>query len=325
MFHAKGDMIVMRLALVTLLFLPALAYGQTKPEDEDKVSNDNPARPLQMPPASTGSEGRPSMISERFSRMQGVGTSRSRAIYTILEDQRFDSSTAIMASSFRSRRKLPAALDRTAASRAWAAYRLFGDAGARKPLDEAEGPAELKNLEPSLPRVFHHGRRRTTLPIVWAICITSSRALRLRRRLLAGHLAASTPRHRFVAWFAIGEGRRRAFFEQARAAGTRANQRPSWPTGITTRRSPLGRSDCAPHEIALLRLLTDEQAGRRTPCIDPSSSASSPAGLPSGGNGRIPHGNAASPNRSFKRHGAPIEFTQWESNSLKWLPADRRS
>ena len=51
----SGDMKVMRLALVTLLFLPASPDGQAKPDDKDpdEVSNDNPARPLQMPPAST--------------------------------------------------------------------------------------------------------------------------------------------------------------------------------------------------------------------------------------------------------------------------------
>jgi hypothetical protein len=48
-------MTAMRWAIVILLLSPALAIGQaqTKEGEEDKVSNDNPARPLQMPPAST--------------------------------------------------------------------------------------------------------------------------------------------------------------------------------------------------------------------------------------------------------------------------------
>jgi hypothetical protein len=41
--------------LVTLLCWAPLVLAQAPPRemDEDKVSNDNPARPLQMPPAST--------------------------------------------------------------------------------------------------------------------------------------------------------------------------------------------------------------------------------------------------------------------------------
>ena len=77
----------MRLALVTLLFLPALAYGQTQPDeqDPDKVSNDNPARPLQMPPAST--EVKEAIDDfERFSRREAWERAL-KALYTIPENQ----------------------------------------------------------------------------------------------------------------------------------------------------------------------------------------------------------------------------------------------
>ena len=45
----------MRLALIVIVLFPALALAQVKDKDKDadKVSNDQPDRPLQMPPAST--------------------------------------------------------------------------------------------------------------------------------------------------------------------------------------------------------------------------------------------------------------------------------
>ena len=43
----------MRLALIVIVLFPALALAQDKDKDADKVSNDQPDRPLQMPPAST--------------------------------------------------------------------------------------------------------------------------------------------------------------------------------------------------------------------------------------------------------------------------------
>ena len=44
---------MMRLALFLVVLFPARALAQAKDKDEDKVSNDQPDRPLQMPPAST--------------------------------------------------------------------------------------------------------------------------------------------------------------------------------------------------------------------------------------------------------------------------------
>ncbi len=135
---------MIRLALMMLLFLPALAYGQAKPEDEDKVSNDNPARPLQMPPAST--EVREAIDDfERFSRRKAWERAL-KAIYTIPEDQalRFvDGDGGFIIPVARKRRLLLSALP----ADGLAAYRLFYDAEARKLLEDAEGAAELKNLE----------------------------------------------------------------------------------------------------------------------------------------------------------------------------------
>jgi outer membrane protein assembly factor BamB len=134
----------MRLALVMMLFLPALAYGQTKPEDPDKVSNDNPARPLQMPPAST--EVKEAIDDfERFSRRKAWERAL-KALYTIPEDQalRFvDGDSGFIIPVAQKRRLLLSALP----ADGQAAYRLFYDSLARRLLDEAEGPAELKNLE----------------------------------------------------------------------------------------------------------------------------------------------------------------------------------
>jgi outer membrane protein assembly factor BamB len=144
--NTAGDTIVMRLALVTLLFLPALVFGQTKPDekDQDKVSNDNPARPLQMPPASTDVKEAIDDF-ERFSRRQAWERAL-KAIYTIPEDQalRFlDGENGFIIPVARKRRLLLTALP----PEGQAAYRLFYDAEARKLLDEADGPAELANLE----------------------------------------------------------------------------------------------------------------------------------------------------------------------------------
>src|SRR5437879_2737001 len=137
-------MTVMRLAMAILLLLPALALGQTKEDEEDKVSNDNPARPLQMPPAST--EVKEALDDfERFQR-RSAWERALKALYTIPDDQtlRFvDGESGFIIPVARKRRLVLTAL----APAGQAAYRLFFDAEARKLFDEANGPAELKNLE----------------------------------------------------------------------------------------------------------------------------------------------------------------------------------
>ena len=135
---------MMRLALAILLLFPALALAQAKEKDEDKVSNDQPDRPLQMPPATT--EVKEAIDDfDRFGR-RGAWERALKALYTISEDQaqRFiDGEKGFIIPVARKRRLVLAALP--AAGRA--AYRLFYDADAKKLFDEAEGPTELKTLE----------------------------------------------------------------------------------------------------------------------------------------------------------------------------------
>jgi outer membrane protein assembly factor BamB len=132
------------LALVTLLLFPALALGQAKDDADDKVSNDQPGRPLQMPPAS--SEVREALDDfERF-RRRGAWERALKALYTIPEEQtlRFvDGEEGFIIPVARKRRAVLTALS----PEGQAAYRLFYDAEAKKLFDEADGPTELKNLE----------------------------------------------------------------------------------------------------------------------------------------------------------------------------------
>ena len=64
-------MIVMRLALVTLLFLPALAFGQTKPEDERQGLQRQSGSPVADAAGIDGSEG-----SDRRFRALSAGARR---------------------------------------------------------------------------------------------------------------------------------------------------------------------------------------------------------------------------------------------------------
>jgi outer membrane protein assembly factor BamB len=134
----------MRLALLLVVLFPALALAQGKDKDEDKVSNDQPDRPLQMPPATT--EVKEAIDDfDRFSR-RTAWERALKALYTISEDQaqRFvDGEKGFIIPVARKRRLLLAALP--AAGRA--AYRLFYDSEAKKLFDEATGSNELKTLE----------------------------------------------------------------------------------------------------------------------------------------------------------------------------------
>jgi outer membrane protein assembly factor BamB len=134
----------MRLALFMVVLFPALALAQAKDDDKDKVSNDQPERPLQMPPATTEVK---EAIEDfgRFAR-RGAWERALKALYTITQDQsqRFvDGEKGFIIPVARKRRvvlsTLPAA--------GLAAYRLFYDSEARKLFDEATGPKELETLE----------------------------------------------------------------------------------------------------------------------------------------------------------------------------------
>ena len=136
----------MRWSLATLILGATLALAQTPPkEGEDgKVSNDDPARPLQMPPAAT--EVKEAFDDfERFQR-RGAWERAFKALYTIPEAQalRFvDGENGYIVTAGWKRRRVLAVLQPAGQ----AAYRLFYDAEAKKLVDEAVGKAELENLE----------------------------------------------------------------------------------------------------------------------------------------------------------------------------------
>jgi outer membrane protein assembly factor BamB len=115
-----------------------------KPKDEDKVSNDQPDRPLQMPPAST--EVKEALDDfDRFKR-RSAWERALKALYTIPEDQAskfIDGENGFIIPVASKRRQLLAAL----APAAQTAYRLFYDAEAQRLFKEAAGPNELKSLE----------------------------------------------------------------------------------------------------------------------------------------------------------------------------------
>src|SRR5829696_2832440 len=79
-------MTVMRSALLILALFPASALGQVEDgTGGTKVSNDQPGRPLQMPPAST--EVKEAIDDfDRFSR-RGAWERALKALYTIPEEQ----------------------------------------------------------------------------------------------------------------------------------------------------------------------------------------------------------------------------------------------
>ncbi len=134
----------MRLALIVIVLFPALALGQVKDKDEDKVSNDQPDRPLQMPPASTETKEAIDDF-DRFGR-RGAWERALKALYTITEDQslRFvDGEKGFIIPVARKRRLVLSALP----AAGQAAYRLFYDSDAKKLFDDAAGPSELATLE----------------------------------------------------------------------------------------------------------------------------------------------------------------------------------
>ena len=132
------------LATLILTYLPALALGQDKPDDPDKVGNDQPGRPLQMPPAS--SEVKEAFDDyERF-RRRNAWERALKSLYSIPKDQegRFvDGKDGYIIPVSRKRRAVLAELP----PEGLATYRLFYDDEAKKLLEEAEGATELATLE----------------------------------------------------------------------------------------------------------------------------------------------------------------------------------
>ena len=122
----------------------ALAWQIADDDDEKKVSNDQPTRPMQMPAAS--SEVREAFDDfERFKR-RGAWERASKALYSIPEPQttRFvDGTDGFIIPVARKRHAVLAGLT----PEGLAAYRLFYDADAQKLFEAAEGSAEQANLE----------------------------------------------------------------------------------------------------------------------------------------------------------------------------------
>jgi len=137
-------MSAVRLAIITLLLLPAHALGQTKQDDAAKISNDRPDRPLQLPPAS--SEVKEAFDDfERFQK-RGAWERALKSLYTVPDDQalRFvDGQNGFIIPVARKRRDVLAGIP----PEGQAAYRLFYDDEAKKLLEEADGPSEMKTLE----------------------------------------------------------------------------------------------------------------------------------------------------------------------------------
>ena len=135
------------LTIAAGLLISTLALAQAdaeKPDDPNKVSNDDPARPIQMPPAST--EVKEAFEDfERFSR-RSAWERALKALYTIPDDQagRFvDGEDGFIITVDRRRRDLLAGLP----PEGLAAYRLFYDADAKSLYDQAIATSDLSKLE----------------------------------------------------------------------------------------------------------------------------------------------------------------------------------
>ncbi len=132
--------------LLVISVLPALARGQASDPvaDPDKVSNDQPGRPIQMAPASTE-------VKEAFDdfdrfRRRKAWERAFKSLDAIPQEQAFrfvDGEAGFIIPVPRKRRDLLGALPAEGRS----AYRLLYDADARKLYDDAQGAAELPNLE----------------------------------------------------------------------------------------------------------------------------------------------------------------------------------
>ncbi len=129
---------------VMLLSLPCLAPAQDKAKEEPKVSNDDPARPFQLPPATP--EVKEALDDfDRFGR-RGAWERALKSLYSIPEPQtiRFiDGENGFVIPVASKRRALLAALP----TEGLAAYKVFHDADAKKLYEEADGVHQLTDLE----------------------------------------------------------------------------------------------------------------------------------------------------------------------------------
>lgn len=136
--------VLMRTCIFLLIASVSLTVARADEGEADKLSNERPDRPLQMPPAS--SETKEAFDDfERFAR-RGAWERATKALYTIPEAQaaRFvDGEKGFIVSVAHKRRVVLAGLS----PEGQAAYRLFYDSDAKKLLDQAEGAAEQATLE----------------------------------------------------------------------------------------------------------------------------------------------------------------------------------
>jgi outer membrane protein assembly factor BamB len=134
----------MRIFVIAVIVSVLCGAAWADEPDAEKLSNDRPDRPLQMPPAS--SETKEAFDDfERFAR-RGAWERATKALYAIPEAQapRFvDGQNGFIISVANKRRAVLAGLSHAGQ----AAYRLFYDSDAKKLLDQAEGPAERSTLE----------------------------------------------------------------------------------------------------------------------------------------------------------------------------------
>ena len=181
-----------------------------------------------MPPAST--EVKEAIDDfERFQR-RGAWERALKALYTIPEDQalRFvDGENGFIIPVARKRRSILAALPPDGQ----AAYRLFYDAEAKKLLDEADGPAELKNLERIYSAYFITSVGDNAADRLGDLYFELGRFDRAADCWLAD--PARTPRYRSLARLAVGEGRPGAF---SRGAPGRIRADPRRAGGSLQRR-----------------------------------------------------------------------------------------
>jgi outer membrane protein assembly factor BamB len=134
----------MHKSLIVLILSVVCGTARADEPEAEKLSNDRPDRPLQMPPAS--SETKEAFDDfERFAR-RGAWERATKALYAIPETQsaRFvDGPNGFIVSVAHKRRAVLAGIS----PEGQAAYRLFYDSDAKKLLDQAEGAAEQGTLE----------------------------------------------------------------------------------------------------------------------------------------------------------------------------------
>ena len=179
----RVNTVVIRISVIIVIISVLCGSARADEPEAEKMSNDRPDRPFQMPPAS--SETKEAFDDfERFAR-RGAWERATKALYTIPEAQaaRFvDGQNGFIVSVAHKRRAVLAGLS----PEGQAAYRLFYDADAKKLLDQAEGAGEQSRAREALFVLLPDlGRRQRGGSPGRPVLRTG--AVRPRRRLLAGH------------------------------------------------------------------------------------------------------------------------------------------